>query len=141
MLCKHISFDVVDDTRSSNLAGVEPPTRSARSSNYRGNLVPIPMPYTVNPYYSGFYNIYQQPNFLFWPYQTLYKPSVGSSSNSDVHDVVAETSSSAESFKQQNITCGVGPASPPKQKPPTVGIVGGSEAIPNSWTFVVSLYE
>jgi hypothetical protein len=33
--------------------------------------------------------------------------------------------------------CGVGPASPPQRSLPVAAIVGGSEAIPNSWPFIV----
>nr|CAH0107898.1 unnamed protein product [Daphnia galeata] len=122
------SRTLVDDTRSSNLA-VEPPIRSARNSIYRGNPAAIPIPYALNPYYAGLYQ--QQPNFPFWPY--LLKPA--SSSVSDVED---EPVSSPQS-KQQNIACGVGPASPPERSTPVVGIVGGTEATPNSWPFIVGL--
>ena len=41
--------------------------------------------------------------------------------------------------KQQQIACGVGTSSPPQKNIPTVSIVGGSEATPNSWPFVVSV--
>jgi hypothetical protein len=107
---------------------VEPSIRSARSSIYYGNPAAIPIPYALNPYYAGLYQ--QQPNFPFWPY--LLKPA--SSSVSDVED-------EPETFPQskQNIACGVGPDSPPQRNTPTVGIVGGTEAVPNSWPFVVSL--
>jgi hypothetical protein len=71
------------------------------------------------------------PNFQFWPYP-LYKPA---SSFSDADDV---TATSPES-RQQNIACGKGPASPPQRSFPDVRIVGGSEATPNSWPFIVSL--
>nr|CAH0107899.1 unnamed protein product [Daphnia galeata] len=112
-----------------NLA-VQPPIRSARSSIYRGNPAAIPIPYAFNPYYAGLYQ--QQPNFPFWPYQWL-KPA--SSSVSEVED---EPETSPQS-KQQNIACGVGPASPPQRSTPVVGIVAGSEAIPNSWPFIAGL--
>ena len=108
----------------------EPSIRSTRSSNYYGNPAAIPIPYALNPYYAGLYQ-QPQPNFPFWPY--LLKPA--SSSVSDVED---DTETFPES-KQQNIPCGVGPASPPQRSTPVVGIVGGSEAVPNSWPFLVSL--
>ncbi|EFX79670.1 hypothetical protein DAPPUDRAFT_319398 [Daphnia pulex] len=86
--------------------------------------------YAVNPYTGLSYQPY--PNFPFWPYPHLYKPA---SSFSDVENV---TETSADS-KQQKIACGVGPASPPQRKNPTVGVIGGSEAKPNSWPFIVGL--
>jgi hypothetical protein len=121
---------IVDDTRSSNL-GVESPIRSARSSIYRGNPAAIPIPYALNPYYAGLYQ-QPQPNFPFWPYVLLQPAS------SSVPEVKDEPVSSPQS-KQQKIACGVGPESPPQRSTPVVGIVGGSEAIPNSWPFIVSL--
>jgi hypothetical protein len=87
------------------------------------------MMYAANPYMMDFYS-QQQPNFPFWPYP-LHKLS--SSLPGDDH--VAATSPES---RQQNIACGVGPESPPQRQTPTVGIVGGTEAIPNSWPFVVS---
>jgi hypothetical protein len=87
------------------------------------------MKYAVNPYIGLSSQPY--PDFPFWPYPHLYKPA---SSFSDVENVTATSSDS----KQQKIACGVGPASPPKRKTPTVGVVGGSEAVPNSWPFIVS---
>ncbi|XP_046459639.1 chymotrypsinogen A-like isoform X2 [Daphnia pulex] len=87
------------------------------------------MTYAVNPYIGLSSQPY--PNFPLWPYP-LYKPA---SSFSDVENVTATSSDS----KQQKIACGVGPASPPKRKTPTVGVVGGSEATPNSWPFIVGL--
>jgi hypothetical protein len=110
----------------------EPSIRSTRSSIYRGNPAAIPIPYAFNPYYAGLYQ--QQPNFPFWPYQLqLLKPA-----GSSVPEVKDEPVSSPQS-KQQKIACGVGPESPPQRSTPVVGIVGGSEAIPNSWPFIVSL--
>jgi hypothetical protein len=112
-----------------NLA-VQPPIRSARSSIYYGNPAAIPIPYALNPYYTGLYQ--QQPNFPFWPYSLL-KPA-SSNTPADIED---ESVISPQS-KQQNIACGVGPATPPQRSTPVVGIVGGSDAVPNSWPFIVS---
>jgi hypothetical protein len=86
------------------------------------------MTYAVNPYIGLSSQPY--PNFPLWPYP-LYKPA---SSFSDVENVTATSPDS----RQQKIACGVGPASPPQRKTPTVGVVGGSEAVPNSWPFIVS---
>ena len=95
-----------------------------------GNPPLIPMAYaSVNPYTGLYYH--QQPNFPFWPYP-LYQPV---SSFSDADDV---TATSPES-RQQNIACGKGPDAPPQRKTPTVGIVGGSDAVENSWPFIVSV--
>jgi hypothetical protein len=90
------------------------------------------MMYAVNPYTGLYYQ--QQPNFPFWPYP-LYRPA---SSFSDVENI---TVTSAES-KQQKIACGVGPiTTPPKtmNAPAADRILGGTEATPNSWPFLVSL--
>jgi hypothetical protein len=110
---------------------VEPSIRSARSSIYHGIPAAIPIPYAFNPYYTGLYK-QQQPNFPFWPY--LLKLA-SSNTSADVED---EPPSSPQS-KQQNIPCGVGPDSPPQRNFPVIEIVGGTEAVPNSWPFIVSL--
>jgi hypothetical protein len=93
-----------------------------------GNPPTNPMMYAVNPYTGLLSQSY--PNFPFWPYP-LYKPA---SSFSDADDVSATSPES----RQQNIACGKGPDAPPQRKNPTVGIVGGSEAVKNSWPFIVS---
>ncbi|XP_046459623.1 chymotrypsinogen B-like [Daphnia pulex] len=112
----------VDDVRPSTLAN--------RNS---GNPPLIPMAYaSVNPYTGLLSQPY--PNFPFWPYYPLYQPA---SSISD--HVENATATSADSIRQQTIACGVGPDLPPKRKNPTVGIVGGSDATPNSWPFIVGL--
>ncbi len=100
-----------------------------RARNYYGNSAPIQMSYALNPFYTG-RHYQQQPNFVSWLYP-LYQPAISSS--------VPDGATTSSESKQQNIPCGVGPASPPQRKTPTVGIVGGSEAVPNSWPFVVSL--
>jgi hypothetical protein len=102
---------------------VQPSILLAR--NYFG--IPAPIPYAFNPYTGLHYQ--QQPNFPFWPYP-VYKPA-----SSDVSNATATSTES----KQQKIACGVGPPAPPQRKTPSVGIVGGTEATPNSWPFVVSL--
>ncbi|EFX79661.1 hypothetical protein DAPPUDRAFT_244721 [Daphnia pulex] len=94
---------------------------------------PIPMAYAVNPY-MGLYYQQQQPNFPFWPYPLL-KPASISLSAADVDKV---TATSADS-RQQNIACGVGPDAPPQRFFPDVSIVGGTEAVKNSWPFIVGL--
>jgi hypothetical protein len=116
-----------------NLA-VEPPIRSARSSIYRGNPAAIPIPYALNPYYTGLYQQEQQPaNIPFWPYPLL-KPA----SRNVSADVEDEPPSSPQS-KQQNIACGVGPASAATERhTPATRIIGGSEVTANSWPFMVS---
>jgi hypothetical protein len=86
------------------------------------------MMYAVNPYTILLSQPYS--NFPFWPYP-LYQPA--SSSVPDVEDVAATSSES----KQQKIACGVGPPSPPQRSLPVAAVVGGSEAIPNSWPFIV----
>jgi hypothetical protein len=87
------------------------------------------MMYAVNPY-TGLSN-QQHQNFPLWPYP-LSKPA---SSFSDVENVTATSPNS----RQQKIACGVGPASPPQRSfPADVRILGGSEAVPNSWPFLVS---
>ncbi|EFX79659.1 hypothetical protein DAPPUDRAFT_104230 [Daphnia pulex] len=116
---------------ASDLA-VQTSTRLA-TSNF-ANPLPIPMMYAINPYTGLLSQPY--PNFPFWPYPHLYKPA---SSFSDVDNVAASSSSSPQSRQQQNITCGVGPASLPRGKTPTVGIVGGTNAEKNSWPFMVGL--
>jgi hypothetical protein len=115
LLCKLCAVD-----------GVGPSNYAIRNF---GNPPPNPMMYAVNPYTGLLSQPY--PNFPFWPYP-LYKPA---GSFSDADDV---TATSPES-RQQNIACGKGPASPPQRSFPDVRIVGGSEAIPNSWPFIVSL--
>jgi hypothetical protein len=115
LLCKLCAVD-----------GVGPSNYAIRNF---GNPPPNPMMYAVNPYTGLLSQPY--PNFQFWPYP-LYKPA---SSFSDADDV---TATSPES-RQQNIACGKGPASPPQRSFPDVRIVGGSEATPNSWPFIVSL--
>jgi hypothetical protein len=114
LLCKLCAVD-----------GVGPSNYAIRNS---GNLAPIPLMYAVNPYIGLSSQPY--PNFPFWPYPHLYKPA---SSFSDVENVTATSPDS----KQQKIACGVGPASPPQRSFPDVRIVGGSEAVSNSWPFVV----
>ena len=120
----------------------EPSTQSAMNVNYRGNPVAaIPMPYVLNPYYiSGLYQ-QQQPNFLSWfyPLRTNQAPP-----SSNFSDVIA-AAKNPESKQQQTFTyCGDGPPSPPLLRsppgitPPVVSIVGGTDAIPNSWPFIVS---
>jgi hypothetical protein len=98
------------------------------------------MPYPLNPYYSGLYQ-QQQPNFLSWfyPLRTNQQPL-----SSSVSDVIA-AAKTPEAKQQQTITsCGDGPPSPPLLRstpgitPPVVSIVGGTDAIPNSWPFIVS---
>jgi hypothetical protein len=101
------------------------------------------MPYPVNPYYSGLYQE-QQPNFLSWLYPL--RINQVPASRSSVSDVIA--TKTPESKQQQTITsCGAGPLSPPRPPllrsppgitPPVVSIVGGTEANPNSWPFMVS---
>jgi hypothetical protein len=71
------------------------------------------MMFAVNPYTGLSYQTH--PNVPFWPYP-LYKPA---SSFSDVKNVTATSPDS----RQQKIACGVGPASPPQRKTPTVGSV------------------
>lgn len=119
----------------------EPSTRSARNGIYPGNpATAIAMPYAFNPYYSGLYQ-QGQPNFLSWLYPL--RINQVPASRSSVSDVIA--TKTPESKQQQTITyCGDGPASPPMRSitpgitPPIVSIVGGTEAIPNSWPFIVS---
>jgi hypothetical protein len=94
----------------------------SRTSYFRNAPAPIPMMYSINPFINGPY-YQQQPILSPWPYP-VYKPT---------EDIEAATS------KQQQIPCGVGPSSPPEKNIPTVGIVGGSEAKPNSWPFIVSV--
>ncbi len=127
----------VDDTRSSMNLAVEPPIRSARSSIYRGNPAAIPIPYALNPYYTGLYQQEQQPaNIPFWPYPLL-KPA----SRNVSADVEDEPPSSPQS-KQQNIACGVGPASAATERhTPATRIIGGSEVTANSWPFMVSWWN
>ncbi|XP_046459627.1 trypsin-like [Daphnia pulex] len=108
---------------------VRPPLSPSAMRNF-GNPPPNPMMYANNPYTGLLSQPY--PNFPFWPYYPLYKPA---SSFSDADDV---TATSPES-RQQNIACGKGPDAPPQRKNPTVGIVGGSDADPNSWPFIVGL--
>jgi hypothetical protein len=115
LLCKLCAVD-----------GVGPSNYAIRNF---GNPPPNPMMYANNPYTGLLSQPY--PNFPFWPYYPLYKPT---SSFSDADDV---TATSPES-RQQNIACGKGPDAPPQRKNPTVGIVGGSDADPNSWPFIVS---
>ena len=90
------------------------------------------MPYVVNPYHSGPYQ-QQQPNIPFWPYQSLKPASINASV-----DVEDEPATSAQS-KQQNIACGVGPASRTGVNTSAVRIIGGSDVVANSWPFMVSL--
>jgi hypothetical protein len=104
---------------------VRPSIFSIRNSG--GIPPPIPMMYAVNAYTGLSYQ--QQPNFPFSPYP-LYQPAASSFS-----DITANSPQS-----RQKITCGVGPASLPQRTTPVVGIVGGSNAIPNSWPFMVSYF-
>ncbi|XP_046645985.1 trypsin alpha-like isoform X2 [Daphnia pulicaria] len=110
---------------------VKPPLSPSAMRNF-GNPPTNPMMYAVNPYTGLMSQPY--PNFPFWPYPPypLYKPA---SSFSDADDV---TATSPES-RQENIACGKGPDAPPQRKTPTVGIVGGSDAVENSWPFIVGL--
>ncbi|EFX79667.1 hypothetical protein DAPPUDRAFT_225026 [Daphnia pulex] len=108
---------------------VRPPLSPSAMRN-SGILPPIPMMYAVNPYTGLSYQPY--PNFPFWPYP-LYKPASSFSDNAD--DVTATSPNS----RQQNIACGKGPDAPPQRKTPDVGIVGGSDAVKNSWPFIVGL--
>ncbi|XP_046459628.1 trypsin-like [Daphnia pulex] len=110
----------VDDVRPSTFA----------NRNF-ANPAPIPMMYAVNPYTILLSQPYS--NFPFWPYPLYQQPA--SSSVPDVEDVAATSSES----KQQKINCGVGPPSPPQRSLPVAAIVGGSEAIPNSWPFIAGL--
>jgi hypothetical protein len=80
------------------------------------------MMYSINPFVNGPY-YQQQPILSSWPYP-VYKSA---------ENIEGPTS------RQPNIACGVGPSSPPEKNIPTVSIVGGSEATPNSWPFVVSV--
>ncbi|XP_046645978.1 chymotrypsinogen A-like isoform X3 [Daphnia pulicaria] len=113
----------VSDMVASDLAEQIPSARFARSNfGYPG---PIP----ANPYTGLYYLPY--PNLPFWPYPLYNKPTI-SSVSADVKDFAATSPDS----RQQKIACGVGPASPPQRTTPTVSIVGGSQAIPNSWPFV-----
>ena len=93
----------------------------SRTSYFR-NPAPIPMMYSINPFVNNPY-YQQQPTLSPWPF-LVYKPA---------EDIEGPTS------RQQQIACGVGPSSPPQKSIPTVSIVGGSEAIPNSWPFIVSV--
>lgn len=124
-------YCAVDDAKASNLA-VRPSILSARSNNYGNPAAPIPMlTYAINPF-TGLYH--QQPNFPFWPYPSL-KPV------SSVSDVEGDSAATSPGSRQQKIACGVGPASVPQRKTQSGNrIVGGSEATPNSWPFVVSLW-
>jgi hypothetical protein len=79
--------------------------------------------YSINPFINGPYYQQQQPILSSWPYP-VYKSA---------ENIEGPTS------RQPNIACGVGPSSPPEKNIPTVSIVGGSEATPNSWPFVVSV--
>jgi hypothetical protein len=109
---------------ASDLAEQLPSARFA-SSNF-GYSGPIP----DNPYTGLSYQTH--PNVPFWPYPLYNKPTITDSA--DVKDFAATSPDS----RQQKIACGVGPASPPQRTTPTVSIVGGSQAIPNSWPFIVS---
>nr|CAH0111230.1 unnamed protein product [Daphnia galeata] len=95
---------------------------SSRTSNF-GNPAPI------NPFVNGPAH-YQQPQPILssWPYPVMYKP-------------VFEDIDEATTSKQEKIACGVGPSSGPttQKNLPTLSVVGGSEATPNSWPFVVGL--
>jgi hypothetical protein len=96
----------------------------SRTSNF-GNPAPI------NPFVNGPAHYQQQQPILSscWPYPVMYKP-------------VFEDIDEAATSKQEKIACGVGPSSGPTQKNlPTLSVVGGSEATPNSWPFVVSVYR
>ncbi|XP_046459622.1 serine protease 41-like [Daphnia pulex] len=118
---------VIDVTNTVAINLAEQPSIRFASSNF-GYSGPIP----VNPYTGLHYLSY--PNFPFWPYPLLNKPTI-SSVSADVKDFAATSPES----RQQTIACGVGPASLPRQTAPTVGIVGGSEAEKNSWPFIVGL--
>jgi hypothetical protein len=111
---------------ASDLAEQIPSARFARS-----NFGYYPGPIPANPYTGLYYLPY--PNLPFWPYPLYNKPTI-SSVSADVKDFAATSPDS----RQQKIACGVGPASPPQRTTPTVSIVGGSQAIPNSWPFIVS---
>ncbi|EFX79655.1 hypothetical protein DAPPUDRAFT_104233 [Daphnia pulex] len=106
---------------------VRPSTFANRNSGFPP---PIPMMYAINPYTGLLSQPYS--NFPIWPYP-LYQPA--SSSVPDVKDVAATSSDS----RQQTFACGVGPPSTPQRSLPIAAIVGGSEAIPNSWPFIVGL--
>jgi hypothetical protein len=94
----------------------------SRTSYFRNAPAPIPMMYSINPFINGPY-YQQQPILSSWPYP-VYKST---------EDIEGPNS------RQQQIACGDGPSSPPEKSIPTVSIVGGSEATPNSWPFVVSV--
>ena len=97
---------------------------SSRTSNF-GNPAPI------NPFVNGpAHYQQQQPILSSWPYPVMYKP-------------VFEDIDEAATSKQEKIACGVGPSSGPttQKNLPTLSVVGGSEATPNSWPFVVSVYR
>jgi hypothetical protein len=79
------------------------------------------MMYSFNPFINGPY-YQQQPILSPWPFP-VFKLA---------EDIEGPTS------RQQQVACGDGPSSPPERNIPTVSIVGGSEATPNSWPFVVS---
>ena len=122
----HDQWWTVDDTRADS----QPPTRSARSSNYPGNPAAILIPYAVNPYYTGPYQ-QQQPNTPIIPY-TLHEPT--SRNVSDVEDGPATSPQS----KQQNIACGVGPASITGRNTRVGRIFSGTESEKNAWPFMVN---
>lgn len=130
-----LNCDAVDDILQPSNRVVQPSNRRFTRSHFGNPALPIPMMYAAaaNPYSMGFYS-QQQPNFPLWPYPNFYKPT---SSLPDDDDHFAATSPDS---RQQSIPCGVGPDSPPQRQTPTVSIVGGTEAIPNSWLFIVSFF-
>ena len=95
-----------------------------------------------NSYASGLLVNYQQQQQT--PSNTFYSgwissppsniPIINSDSSQSTFDADDETL--LTSRQQQQFTCGRGPAALPQRQ--IVGIVGGSEAEPNSWPFIVS---
>ncbi len=100
---------------------------ASSSRTVRQLLMPAFYPYTA-----GLVTNYQQrpPNFFD---QWLRSNISTVSSDGKLFD---ETLPSAR--QQQQYPCGRGPATSPQRT--TVGIVGGSEAVPNSWPFIVSCW-
>ncbi len=123
----HDQWWTVDDASVDS----QPPTRSARSSNYPGNPDAILIPYALNPYYTGPYQQQQQPNTPIIPDELL-EPT--SRNVSDVEDGPATSPQS----KQQNIACGVGPSSSWGRNTRVGRIFGGTESDRNAWPFMVN---
>ncbi|EFX79664.1 hypothetical protein DAPPUDRAFT_244718 [Daphnia pulex] len=130
-ICQAVISSRIYRTNDAVVIEVDDVTPSTLANRNYGNLPPIPMMYAINPYTGLLSQPY--PNYPFWPYPHLYKPII---SFSDVENVTAATSADS---RQQKIPCGVGPDAPPQRKTPEVGIVGGTEAKPNSWPFMVGL--